>query len=267
MKMTNCKGCNKEYPDNVLNDGKCKGCMSKGEENTVTTDELKKSMDKIEQLTKAETPEARKQDLLQKSLDGSATAEESVELASLLKGEKPAGADVAGDLTKSLTDGDDLQKSIDVSSALADLVGNLEKALGSVGEQIEKSASHQGEVNLVLAKGLLDSCKLTVQTNDLVKSLQTEIESYGRQPAGQRRSASTPADVVNKSHGGQAPSEDQITKSDVIGLMEAMYDEGRTPMAPCGEDLNKAIAKMESVGDVSAPMMRDLAAYRSKRMN
>ena len=235
-----------------------------GAAKSVAVEDLVKSMDKIDELAKAATPESRKQDLLRKSLDGAATADEQLELAGLLKGDKPAEG-VAEDLTKALTDGDDLQKSIDVSGALSDLVGNLEKALGAVGEHIEKSASHQGEVNLVLAKGLLDSCKLTLQTNELVKSLEATIDTFGRQPAGPRRTASRPSDIVAKSMGGAPNTEDTISKGEVMNLMEAMYDQGRVPTAPCGEDLNKAIAKMESVGDVSAPLMRDLAQYRAQR--
>ena len=107
-----------------------------GAAKSVAVEDLVKSMDKIDELAKAATPESRKQDLLRKSLDGAATADEQLELAGLLKGDKPAGG-VAEDLTKALTDGDDLQKSIDVSGALSDLVGNLEKALGAVGEHIE----------------------------------------------------------------------------------------------------------------------------------
>ena len=128
-----CKGsCGKQYPEEKMEKGKCPGCMTKSADAdtadvdtaAVTADELAKSMDKIEALAKAETPESRKQALLQKSLDGTATDEDDATLAALLKGEKPAGeTSLSDDLSKALMDGegDELSKAFDVAPALTEI--------------------------------------------------------------------------------------------------------------------------------------------------
>lgn len=233
--------------------------------------DLLKSLEKIEAITKSETPEARKQDLLQKSLDGNASEEEQVELASLLKGEPLVDAEE--DFSKSLEAEEEgaLAKAIDVSDALGELVGKLEKALGTVGEELRKSSSHQGEVNLVLAKGLLDTSRLALTTNGLVKSLQSTLEDVLRQPAGGRRSVAGHGQVIQKSHAGTAPADEQITKGQILDLLDAMIEErvvkGEALVAPCGEDLTKATAKVETSGGISPALMQDIADFRRQRQS
>ena len=236
----------------------------------VTEDELKKSLDKIEQIVKSETPDARKDALLKKAVEGSLADDEGAELASLLKGEK---TEDDGALSKALspeTDSD-LAKSIDVAPALAELVSKLEKALGVVGETIEKSSSHQSEVNLVLAKGLHDTCKLALQTNELVKGLSNALDTFAGTPARGRKSAASASDVVHKSHAGEAAAEEQISKGQVLDLINAMVEDkvakSEPLLAPCGEDLTKATALLESTGDVSPQLMQDLAKFRQGRLN
>jgi len=231
--------------------------------------DLLKSLKKIEELTKSETPEARKQALLQKSLDGGTSEDEQAELVSLLKGETTTSE--GEDLTKALSPEDEgsLSKAIDVSDALGELVSKLEKALGNVGGQLEKSVSHQGEVNLIMAKGLLDTSRLALQTNSLIKGLEGTLSEVLRLPVGGRRSAGSPGQLLHKSHAGQEPAEEQITKGQILDLLDGMVEEqvnkGQPLTAPCGEDLAKATAKVETTGDVSPSLMQDLAEFRRRR--
>lgn len=233
--------------------------------------DLLKSLEKIEAITKSETPEARKQDLLRKSLDGAASEDEQGELAALLKGEVIVDADE--DLSKSIEAEEDgaLAKAIDVSDALGELVGKLEKALGNVGEELRKSSSHQGEVNLVLAKGLLDTSRLALTTNGLVKGLQNTLEGVLSQPVSGRRSVASSNQIIQKSHAGTAPAEEQITKGQILDVLDAMIEErvtkGEPLVAPCGEDLTKATAKVETTGGVSPALMQDLANFRRNRQS
>lgn len=272
--MAVCKGCDKPYPDDKMTGGKCPGCVEKstgaGATNpaVIAAEDLEKSMAKIEAMAAGATPAARKQALLKKALESDLSAEEKTELSSLIKGDKPAGE--GADLAKALTpEGDGaLNKALDVSDALGELVDKLSKALGEVGDRVSKSAEHQGEFNLVLAKALLDSSRLVLQNNALVKGLSDEVASYSAQPAHGRRTAAGPSQVVEKSHGGGAAAEDQVTKAEIQFWLGKMTDEhaekGGNFLAPCGEDLTKAVAKLEATGDVSPALIKDVAKFRAK---
>lgn len=231
-------------------------------------DDLIKSLDKIEELTKAATPDAQKRTLLQKALNEGLNEEENGNLQVLLSGgslEPTLGEEVS----KALNPEEDsaLAKSIDVSDALGEIHGGIVTALQTLGETIEKGGNRQSEVNLVLAKGLLDIGKLAQHTNSLIKSLEEQFNLVSRQPVGPRRSAVRPSEVVAKSHAGQ-PAADNVSKSEVMGLMSEMLqksmESGNKALA---SELNSAITKIELTGDVEPRHLAQVADYRRQKLN
>ena len=234
----------------------------------LSEDDLIKSLDKIAELTKSETPDAKKRTLLQKALSEGLSTEENADLQVLLGGGslEPTLSD---EVAKSLNPEEDsaLAKSIDVSDALGEIHGGIVSALQALGETIEKGGNHQGEVNLVLAKGLLDIGKLAQQTNTLVKALDENLNAAARQPIGGRRSVVRPSDVVSKAHAGGDPAA-SVSKGEAMGLMSEMLqksmeagDKGRA------SELNNAITKIELLGDVDPNVMAQVADYRRQKLN
>lgn len=231
-------------------------------------DDLIKSLDKIEELAKAATPDAQKRTLLQKALNEGLNEEENGNLQVLLSGgslEPTLGEEVS----KALNPEEDsaLAKSIDVSDALGEIHGGIVTALQTLGETIEKGGNRQSEVNLVLAKGLLDIGKLAQHTNSLIKSLEEQFNMVSRQPVGPRRSAVRPSEVVAKSHAGQ-PAADNVSKAEVMGLMSEMLqksmESGNKALA---SELNSAITKIELTGDVEPRHLAQVADYRQRKLN
>ena len=235
----------------------------------LSEDDLIKSLDKITELTKSETPDAQKRTLLEKALNTGLNETENSQLQTLLSGgslEPGLGDEIAKALNPQEESA--LAKSIDVSDALGEIHGGIVTALQTLGETIEKGGNRQGEVNLVLAKGLLDIGKLAQQTNALMKSLDEKYEAMSRQPIGGRRTIVRPGDVVAKSHAGQPPAEESISKGEVIGLMSEMLqksmedgDKGRAT------ELNKSITKIELLGDIDPQTMAQVADYRRQKLN
>jgi hypothetical protein len=235
----------------------------------VAEDDLLKSLSRIEEtILKGETPEARKQALLQKSLQGDASADESAELAGLLKGEtlEPTAADEVAKAVEPSTDGD-LRKSLDVSGALSEMFSGVNGALSTVADRLDKSSSHQGEVNLVLAKGLHDTGSLVVRMAQLVKSLDAKLDMALSQPVSQRRSITQPGDVVHKAHAGGEAIEDQVQKGDVMDLLTEMMLKAQTDKdVEKADRLNLACAGVEHTGRVDSRTMAEVAAYRRSKM-
>ena len=229
---------------------------------------LLKSLERIEAIAKG-SPEAKQRDLLQKSLEGKASPAETAELVALLKGERPgvepAGAALAAAVAGSASGA--LQKSIDVSEALTELVAGIQTALRGVGDRLDKGATSATETSLVLAEGLLRVGQLVKAQSAEIQALQKAIDEFGRQPAhGGRATTQVPQAQANRLGGGATGRAGGIQGPEIMQVMNRMLEEsmakGHEGKAPCGEDLTKAVAKLETVGEVSRPLMRDLANYR-----
>jgi len=224
---------------------------------------LAKALDKLEIVAKSLTAGSRQEELLSKSLAGSATDAEKNELASILRGEK------AATVSKAITEnvkpeaGGALAKSmeVDVSGALDEMVKSLTKALAEVGTQIEKSSRHEAEVGLMLAKSVIDTGRLAVETHKLVKSLAATVEEFSKQPARSPKGVVAGAPIEKS--GGSGETNDSVEKSELLDIAEAMLSKGQS--APCGEDLLKAIAKIEHGVPLSDRLMGDFAKFRAQR--
>jgi hypothetical protein len=237
----------------------------------LSEDDLVKSLEKIEALAKSETPDARKQALLEKAQQGDLPTEERDELFSLMSG--GAAADSFGtEVAKSLTDdSEDIQKAIDISDYVSELHSGLVKALTAVGDRVEKSETHQHETNLVLAKGLLDMGKLAQQTQLLVKAVHEDVASLTQRPIRAPRSQLSGVQGIQKSIGGAPAAEDQISKSEVHSLLHDMLQksmqEGRDGAAQCGVDITNAASLYEQGGKLGDELMHEVAAFRRGKMN
>ena len=236
-------------------------------------DVLMKSLDKIEAIAKTETPDARKRALLEKSLAGPLSTDETTELTDLLRG--VSGPSLGKALAANLDGNKDgaMQKAmeVDVTGALEEMVAGIRKSLGEVGEELQKSSRHQGEVNLVLAKGLLDTGRLVLRAAQLIKAVDAKFDGFLAQPSGLPKGKVGGVSPLGKAFGGAAPAEDQISKGQILDLMEEMLEvdmkksgQGRSPG---GEDLVKAIASVEQGAGVSQALMKDLAAFRRQKAN
>jgi hypothetical protein len=179
-------------------------------------------------------------DELEKSLNPATTEEDELdELIKSLEGEdEDAGEDQTGgpdedeqpdeeDMEKSITDDVDLMKSlsdesiqtIDVSDFLGDLVKSLDNALGGVRADQE-----------LLGKGIATIARAMQAQNDLIKSLQEQVEEMGATPRG-RRSVTKPNEVQTapRQGGEQAPS-DELQKSQVMTLLNQGFEQGNIPL-------------------------------------
>ena len=229
---------------------------------SATESELNKALTLLEGA--AQSTDDEKQTLLSKAMDGSISVEENDRLAALLGG-KTDGPTIRDEVVKSLdVESDDrLQKALDVSEYLDGLHGGIVEALGTVADQMEKSDSRQHNFNVILAKGVR-------AIGELVKSVETRMETIEGQPVGGPRAARSPAQVtqLKKGFAGRGAEEDKLSKGEILDVLEAMniesLEKGRDGQARCGEDLTKAVAKYESTLTISRPLLDELQQFRTK---
>jgi hypothetical protein len=203
------------------------GVMNKGQD-TVTEEELRKSMDKLENIVST-TPEGRKAALFEKGGKDGLTPEENIELMKLLGGET-LGKSLKDGIAATLNPSDQLEKSLDVSPFIEHLNEKLTKSMLDVGEHIDKSDRRNQEQIVVLAKGLLDLGKVAQEGLALSKAIVERLGGVMRQPARGPKAAGAggqPGQVVplDKSFGGQPHQGEQLSKSEVEGLISEMLQE------------------------------------------
>lgn len=240
------------------------GKTEKGKKSMLTQDDLQKTLDEIEDLYKAEDPEERRKQLLQKSLEGDLTADEHEELLKALRGgDEMVDADppLAEQLIKGMGDNKGLQKALDVSEYLDEQHGELVKSLGTLAEVVEQSDRRQHDFNLVLAKA-------THQVGTLVKGMSERLGIIESQPARAPKSRGVRAPqgqvALTKSFvGGDGTPPDgggEMSKGEILDTMCDMMEKSET--APCGESVLQATAKYEQTGQMSKAMASDVIEFR-----
>lgn len=229
----------------------------------ISEDDLNKSLDALEQLTKSGKP-ARKQELLQKSLQGTATSAESEELSALLLAKSDDG--LTSQIEKSLDkdSNETFAKSLDVSDYLGELHKSLSSSLGALASALEKGESKREEQSVVLAKALLDIGKLEQQNGRLIKSLSQKVAELSVSPARAPKSAG----LVGASPDVLTKSEDQsdkptLRKSDIADTLDEMIMKGYT--SPSGQDMLLASTHFEQTGRISEQLLREVASFRKKQ--
>lgn len=125
------------------------------------------------------------------------------------------------DIMKSMTD--ESIQTIDVSEFLGDLVKSINATITA---QMGSVAADQVE----LGKGLAVIARAMQNQNELIKSLQTQVEEMGATPRG-RRSALAPSEVQTaQRHGGETGPSDELQKSQVLTLLHQGVDQGAIPL-------------------------------------
>lgn len=254
----NCEGC-KTCKPNDLGKG--------GDALTLSEDALSKTLDTIEAIAGA-TPEGRKQELLKKAYDNSATSEEQEELGVLLKSHRPAADRLGPAITAPLDE--PMAKAANNSALITEWVAGTQTALSDLGDRLDKSLGASADHIAALSEGILRIGQLAMAQGELIKSqgdmikgLGGQIETLGGQPAHGGRAMQPGSPPPGTPPAAPAPGEIKM-------LLKSLHQEsvakGLGGKAPCGVDINTAVAKLESVGQVDAALMKDLAIHRRQKM-
>lgn len=231
--------------------------MSKAE--NLTADDLEKSLEVLQNAVATDDVPTRKNELLSKAAEGDLSKGEQDELFQILGGgqvDDPSGEVV--DLNKGFSENDQIREALDVSEYLQALHGELNKSLATVGGEIEKADNRRHEQFLMLAKAVVD-------IGHMIQAVSENLGVIAGQPA--RAPKSRGVQVLQKGFGGQPPAGgDQMSKSDLADTIDVMFrksmDDGRDGMSQCGEDLLKASSKLESTGDISPRLLKEVVTFR-----
>lgn len=220
----------------------------------------------LEDLLKA-SPAGRREELLTKALRGPLSDEENQELRKSLGGapESDLSAEVTGAMQS-----DELAKSLslDVTGFLKEVHGGVSDALDAVAARLEKGFKQQDELGFVLAKSHLDVCRILQAQGALIKSLQTQLASWGAQPVTAPRALPRTqgfGGAVPRPFGADGDSgEGQLSKAQILdGLMD-LQKACKHGVAACGEDVSFALAKYESTNKISPALYQELESFRRK---
>lgn len=233
----------------------------------VTVDDFQKSLDQLEEIAKADDPESRKKELLEKAQSGEElTGDERDELFKAL-GHDDSTVDDDPDIVKSVQDtmaadgNEPLQKALDVSEYLEALHEALTSSLSEVAKSVGASDQRQHEFNLVFAKAFH-------QVGELVKGMSERLGVLEQQPARAPKSKGIPATseaVVQKSFANNdEPSQPQISKAEVLDGLEDLM-QARNGTAACGEDILHATAKYEQLSQISKALLDEVIEFRKSQ--
>ena len=229
----------------------------------ITEDDLEKSLRKLSAYAQRNDEPARKDRLLSKASSDALSKSEREELFELLGGESSKEENT---ITKSFEENETLQKALDVSEYLQEQHTELVKSLRNVGEEIEKSDHRRHEFNLVMAKAIQD-------IGLMVKSMSEQIGIVGNKPARQPKSLGVvqPSQVLHKSFGNSASSEEVLGKSQVLDALDSMMQEsmskGMQGRTEYGEDIALATSKYEQTHMISKPMLQAVKGFYQKRLS
>jgi hypothetical protein len=257
--------------DGNKTDGQGEDFTQKSATEQIGIEELEKSLTKLEDIAKS-SGQGRKDALLVKAQtpEGLSDDEKAELIKSLGGGTEPG---IAQTVTKSLApaENDELAKSVNVTPYLDELNTAIHAYCTDLAEVVEKSQTRQDEMSLVLVKGVADIGKTVIAQARLIKSLQDRLDTFGREPARAPRAQTSMQQVVQKSFAGSQPGEEQLSKSEVMDLLEDMHKssiaQGNKGAAMCGEDLNTAITKLENGDLISDALRQEVVQFRRSRMN
>ncbi len=213
---------------------------------TITPHDLDAALSDLEK-SAAAGPEARKHDLMAKSMRQGLSQAESAELITLMQG----GGAVTDLLHKSTTPSGPLKAALDVSEYLDAHHDMLAKSLSTLGDAIDTGRAQQGEFNLVLAKAVH---AIGEELRDLRKSLEGD-----RRPARAPKSGAAP---LTKSFAGQPASDSgELSKSQILDTLEALAKSAPNGVV-AGENLTNAAAKYEMTNQMSRQLYDAVRQYR-----
>ncbi len=225
---------------------------------TVSGEDLDKSIAKLNEFTQSNDPASRKEALLSKAQTSDLTKSEQAELFQILGGKAEEKVSLGAQVTKGLTENDDLQKALDVSAYLDSQHTELCKSLKVLGDNVEQSSARQSTFNVVIAKALADAL-------GLIKSMSERQEVIEAQPARGPKSQLSKSKVIEKGFQGREPSDDasNLSKSQILdGLDELMVKSNG--LTDEGEDVLKAISKYEQTNQISKSMLSQVIKILGK---
>jgi hypothetical protein len=233
----------------------------------LTGEDLQKSLDKLEEIATNEDPVARKDELLAKAQEGDLEKAERDELFALMGGApvvEPEATTVSEDLVKSLNDEitQDSQEALDVSPYLREQKEGLEKALGAIGEVIEKSDKRHTELSLLQSRAL-------VEMGTLIKGMSERLGVIERQPVRGPKSAGVEPNQVLEKSGPDGEGGDALTKGEISealdGIMAESMENGRNGLTKSGEDILVEISKFEQQSKISPTMFGEVKRFIGQR--
>lgn len=220
----------------------------------LTETELSKALDALTAAGKDTDPNARKTTLLAKAANGGLTPAENDELVKSLQ----AGSSLAASATAPLRQPtEEMQKSFNVSPFLAEQHTSLCKSLDNLSGHIDARDEKQHGFNLALAKSV-------VEIGGLVKSMAETMGAIAKQPARGPMSAGVNAPggaapkPLQKSFGGGNGT--GANREQLLDGLEALQLKKGAASA-CGEDLTKAISKLEGTGEISQQLRAEVEAF------
>lgn len=220
-----------------------------------------------------QTPAGRKQALMQKSLHGPLSSDESQELVQYI-----TGNEVQAPVTAFRSDALMKSAKIDATGYLSGITSAIEASLGKVSEQLVKSDARHSNVETALVKGMLDLGQLNSEFAKEIASLRkamteqsAQLEKYLAQPAHEPRAA---AGVSSGASLGGAPAKTkEISKALILDGLTSMAKAG-VSVLDCGLPLVDATALIAGTGAVQKGsethqmlemITRDVLAHRGQK--
>jgi hypothetical protein len=224
----------------------------------LTADDLSKSIAKLTEFAAQDDVDSRKQALLQKAQVSNLTKSEQSELHEILGGGGSKQDTLSDAIQKSMEPSEDLQKALDVSDFLRETHEESVAVNKLLAETIEKSDKRQHEFNLLLAKS-------TAVIGSLLKSVDERLSAYETQPARAPKSRAIP---LQKSFAGAPPAGDQMSKSEILGVMGDMIEKScAAGQGGFVDGVNMIVesSKYEQFGNLSGSALALVKQQRSAR--
>lgn len=252
---------------------------------TVGADELIKALDVLENIGSGAAepvPQERAAALAKGLDDGTLSSEEMVELSTLMKAfvDDPAPApavapaasapttEAGGPLEKSFQEqwAEDPanQETFDASPFLEQFAQQTAAGLDKVQERLSKALEVQTEsrrrYDTQLAKSLRFMAVRNLEQENLIKSLTSRLDHVEQTPLP--RVGVSGVSSLNKGMEGEVGGGQQLGY-DAIGdtLVDMSCTMGK---APCGEDMQRAMAGFEATGDISKSLYGDVMKFRQQ---
>jgi hypothetical protein len=250
--------------------------MEKKKSLNVSEDDLTKALDHLEAISEGidQGQTDRRADLAEKLVKGLLTDEERVELMEIVGSEQDEGENMEKSVSDRWSDESEMGADYDVSPFLEKLGKGISEALDEVKTDMRKSADNQQVFNRALAKSFKGIGRVVQEQQELIKSLAEQNDQLAQrlgvvESSPMPRKSRPTAAPLQKSFVGQEGGGDELSRAEIFKGLESLMIKSRENnwMAPCGEPIERAITQFESSGQISRPMLRDVAKELNKNIN
>jgi hypothetical protein len=239
------------------------------DEGTVAEDALIKALNELEAAANGTSTEQidRRQQLAEGFANGTLSKAEQTEMLEVIGGQEPAKENVkkSENFQEQFANDEQLTKDYDVSGFIERQSQLMATALDALGNTVQKSRDDQSLFNKALAKSFKNIGEVVQSQQGLIKSQQESIEKLS-----DRLGTVENTPMTRKSKAGVVP----IQKSFDGGNQEADLNQGQIMdglfrlmqksnpqqgfLAPCGEQIDRAVALYEQTGQISRSMINDV---------